>query len=117
MLPEHKAFHHTITQIEAEKRLKRKGDCCCYLTRYSRTNECYILSVYQSRPTSTMKHFKIEKDGNGKYKIKRKELIFDTIEELLEHYENNSIDPALKNIGKKYTEDEYMESQCCCIIL
>ncbi len=121
MIPEHEGYHHTITAKEAEERLKRRGSHC-YLTRYSNTNGCYILSIYQSTPTTTVKHFKIDKSRDGKFKIKNKQMEFDSIEELLAHYEEHTIDPAFKNIGRKYTEDEYAQdkntkNQNDCIIL
>ena len=116
MIEEHKGYHHEISSKEAEKRLRRKGGHC-YLTRYSNTHSCYILSTLQSRPTPTIRHYRIEKDKQ-KYRIKGKTLTFDGINELLTYYEENSIDPALINIGSKYTEEDYTKSQgCCCLIL
>jgi hypothetical protein len=35
-----------------------------------------------------------------------KELAFQDIRSLLEHYEHNRIDPALRSTGKAYTEDK-----------
>ena len=121
MFPEHNSYHHAITTREAEKRLKQKSGRR-YLTRYSRKNKCYILSINQNVPTETSKHYIIDRDRE-KYRIRGKEKEFTDIEELLAHYEENPIDPDLKDIGKKYTEEEYTRDErlnrqgCCCTIL
>lgn len=114
MYPEHKGFHHAITSKEAEQRLARKGGNC-YLTRYSDSNCRYILSVYQSRPTRIVKHFKIGRSEDGKYRIDGKQKSFDNIESLLRYYEMNSIDPAFASIGKICAEEEFMHQGCCTI--
>lgn len=116
MIEEHLGYHRSITAKEAERRLRKYGRHC-YLTRYSKTNLCYILSVYQERPIRTIKHFKII-IGSGELAIKGKEKTFSSIRELLDHYGNNRIDPSFENIGRKYTEEEYMKDKSsCCILL
>jgi hypothetical protein len=52
-------------------------------------------------------HFKIIIEDDGGHKIDGKQLRVDDIQSLLQHYEHNRIDPALRSIGKAYTEDEY----------
>jgi hypothetical protein len=52
-------------------------------------------------------HFKIIIEDDGGHKIDGKQLTFNDIRSLLEYYEHNRIDPALRSIGKAYTEDEY----------
>lgn len=117
MLEEHSSYHQSITGKEAEKRLKQHGGHC-YLTRYSEAKRCYILSVYQKSPTYAMKHFKIVIDYSGKKSIEKKQQKFDTIGELLTHYENSRLDPAFRNIGERYTEDDYAKAtQRKCVIL
>lgn len=116
MIPEHEGYHHIISQNEAERRLRQNGGRC-YLTRYSNTNKCYILSISQTAPTSTIRHFIIDKEKDGVCRIRGKQKEFGSIEELLAYYEENAIDPALRNIGKKYTEEDYTKDQKCCMIL
>lgn len=104
MLEDHSSYHQSITREEAEKRLKKCGGHC-YLTRFSRTNEKYILSVYQEKPTKTIEHYKITIHECVRLEDKGKS--FSNIAELLTFYENNRVSPAFKNIGQCYSEDEY----------
>lgn len=67
MIKEHVGYHEMITGKEAEQRLKKHGGHC-YLTRYSKIKDCYILSVYEHLNASTW-HFKIAIDKDGKHKI------------------------------------------------
>ena len=118
MFPEHEGYHHIISTREAQKRLKQRGGSC-YLTRYSRRKQSYILSIYKSNPTKTFKHLIIDKDRGHKgeqFKIRDKDIVFNTIEEMLTYYEKNAIDPDFKNIGRKYTEDEYIQHMCCTLL-
>lgn len=109
MMEEHSSYHQSISGDEAERRLRdrnRHG----YLTRYSARHERYILTVFQLQtPSDVIKHFKIAIDENRRYKIERMEQDFETIEALLGHYERIRIDPALRTIGRNYTEDDYKE--------
>lgn len=112
MLGEHNGYHQSITGDEAEQRLKECGEDC-YLTRYSEAQQCYVLSVCkQQTPTNIIKHFKIVLGGCGKCKIDGSdETFFDNIENLLSHYMEERIDPAIDKIGRPYTEEEFMEKR------
>ncbi len=117
MIDPHPCYHHAITGKEAEKKMKNSGDHC-YLTRYSEIKKCYVLSVYQKKPNRVMKHFEIsvtEFEGQKQYKIDGKTRVFNGIKELLTYYENNSIDPALKNIGVGIEEEQYRTARRCII--
>ena len=114
MIPEHECYHHNISKREAERRLKQRGGRC-YLTRYSETNKCYILSISQTAPTNTIRHFYIDKEKGDVYKIRGKQKDFTSIEDLLAYYESHAIDPAFSNIGRRYAEEEYTRQQCCII--
>ena len=116
MIEDHASYHRAITGEEGEKRLKKHGGSC-YLTRYSESQECYILTVYESASNPVKKHFAIEKSDTGEHKIRGKSMTFSGIQQLLEYYEQNTIDPALRSIGKAYTEDEYKRSSGKCEIL
>jgi hypothetical protein len=50
--------HQAITGEEAMQRLKQHGGLC-YLTQYSKSNNCYILSVYEDRAPPVIEHFQI----------------------------------------------------------
>ena len=109
---EDESYHKTITGEEAEQRLARHGGHC-YLTRYSRMRDCYVLSVYEFRKylKPETDHFEIVVEANGKQRIKGKSTSFDTIQQLLEHYRQNRINPAFRSIGEVYTEEQYIEDQ------
>ncbi len=104
LMDEHISYQQAITGKEAYKRLKRSSSGHCYLTRYSESRQCYVLSVYQKKPNNVTKHFKIiffkSSQGNEVYKIEGKDEKFNGLEAMLTHYENNRIDPALGNIGR-----------------
>ena len=98
MMDEDESYQGAMTGEEAEKQLKMSG-IHCYLVRYSEKRKSYILSVYKEKPY-TMKHFKIIVNDDI-YKIEGKSMEFNGIEALRTYYENNRIDPALSNIGKR----------------
>ncbi len=107
MLPYHKGYHRRITGEEAERRLKL-SDRHSYLTRYSKPQKCYILSVYEHQTTEdVVEHFEITIKNDAWVGIEGKDMLFDRIEELLHHYEYNTIDPAFTSIGQAYTLEDY----------
>lgn len=119
MIGEHPGYHQEITGDEAARRLRR---CCgghCYLTRYSKIHECYILSVHEHRKSlkPVIRHFKIIVKDDGTAKVEGKRKTFIGIQSLLEYYERNRIDPAVTSIGRAYTEDEYRRRSNMCTIL
>ena len=116
-LAEHNGYHEAISGREAEGRLKKCGGHC-YLTRYSRIKLCYVLSVYEQRrqTKSVLMHFQITIEGNGELKIRGKGKTFPTIQSLLEYYQENRIDPNLKNIGRPYMKEDYEHSTKCMIL-
>ena len=106
----HPSNHHGIQGVEAERRLKLSGGTC-YLVRWSESWKSYALSVYcQQKPKDIIEHFKISVDA-GKYKIEGNETNFDTLEDLLAHYEKNSIHHNFKAIGHCFTRAEYIKKQ------
>ena len=113
---EHSSYHQSIPGDEAERRLRRFGGHC-YLTRYSETRKCYVLSVFENqKPYSVVRHFKIIKK-DGKFNIYGKSTTFDDLQSMLTHYEQNRIDPALRSIGHEYEESVYIKSLEFCSIL
>ena len=111
MMGEHESYHKTITGEEAEERLRQHGGHC-YLTRYSRMKECYVLSVFEhQKPLNPeIDHFEIVVESDGKHRINGKSMAFNSIHQLLEYYEQNRINPAFKSIGTMYTEEDYITS-------
>lgn len=113
MMGEHSSYHQAISRDEAERRLKQCGGHC-YLTRYSKLNKCYVLSVYEYQlpPLDpVIEHFHIMILKNGMIRIRNKSVTFTKIESLLDHYEVKRIDPGLRSIGEPYTEKEYKRVQ------
>lgn len=110
MIGEHPSYHQAITGAEAEHRLKQRGGHC-YLIRYSKKNRCYVLSVYKEQRSlqPEIEHFEIIVGENGKHSIEGKVEAFDSIESLLEYYEQNRINPSLSSIGREYTYQEAVE--------
>lgn len=109
MMEEHSSYHQSISGDEAERRLRERGRHC-YLTRYSTNHKKYVLTVFEPQMTSdVIKHFIIAIDENRRYRIEGEDFDFESIQDLLHHYEDSRIDPALKVIGRNYTEDDYKE--------
>ena len=115
LMEEHTSYHKTISTAEAERRLKKCGRDRCYLTRYCDVDKNYVLSVRQKIPTQVIKHFKIEV-RNGKCNIHENSDVFNDIPQMLQHYEENKLDSAFRNIGTRYTEEDYNSSKGCQIL-
>ena len=108
-LEEHPGYHQQITGEEAELRLRKNGGHC-YLTRFNKDLKCYILSVYEKQGSSAiMRHFKILIVNGKRKKIDGLNREFDDVISLLEYYEQHRVDPALRSIGKAYTESTYKQ--------
>ncbi len=110
----HDSYHYEISGDEAEFRLRMFRQIRSYLTRYSASYKQYILSVYQSVPKvkelkHEIRHFTITfKHGDRKiYQITDRE--FDSLEEMLETYERESVDHSLPNIGKMLSMNDYLQ--------
>ena len=112
MLGEHASYHQCITGEEAKRRLELCGGHC-YLIRYSRKQECYVLSVYKHHEFQdpVIEHFQLVIDNATKHRIKGKAKTFTSIQSLLKYYEQNRIDPALRSIGRVYAESEYEQAE------
>ena len=109
LMGEHDSYHQRISAKEAERRLKMYGGNRCYLTRFSQAHNHYVLSVRQKIPTQEIEHYGID-IRDGKYKIQGKEDVFNDITQMFEHYEQKRLDPAFKNIGKMFTEEDYLSA-------
>ena len=113
MMGEHDSYHKAITGEEAERRLKQHGGHC-YLTRYSRMRECYVLSVFEhvQKPMQPqVDHFEIVVEEDGRHRIKGKTADFDNVVQFLLHYEHNRINPAFKSIGTMLTEEDFIAEE------
>ena len=105
---EHPSYHQVITRDEAERRLRQRGGRC-YLTRYTEKHKSYVLSVYEHRrPQDSIQHFKLAFKEEGRMQVGGTGMIFDNIQSLLEHYEQNRLNYNFKNIGQAYTESDYI---------
>lgn len=112
MMGEHHSYHQSISAKEAERRLKLCGQDG-YLTRYSKSQKSYILSVRRKQiPCDEIEHFGIIVERTGKHKIKgREDEEFDSIGSMLGYYEGHRISPSFPSIGKSYTENEFHKQQ------
>ena len=110
IMAEHESYHEGITGEEAERRLKLVGTNS-YLTRYSKKEESYVLTVFKKEsPEDVIMHFKIIIQ-NDKHNIDGKQLKFDDIRSLLEHYESIRLDPDIKTIGQKHTLKDFQQKE------
>ncbi|XP_064385789.1 uncharacterized protein LOC135334501 isoform X2 [Halichondria panicea] len=109
MITENRSYHNEISGIEAIKRLKVFRNCC-YLTRYSEIQKCYILSVCMSDEdlqNEIYKHFELKVSDEGIRILEHRP--FANLVELLTHYENNRLGSAFPTIGKCITLNAYRE--------
>lgn len=110
MMDEHPSYHNEISGEEAEKRLKK---CCThgYLTRYSKHNQHYVLSVYQKvADQEDFKHFQItitSGASRGKYRILEDES-FESLQAMLGHYGMKRISPGFRTIGNCVSVRDYL---------
>ena len=111
IMAEHDSYHERITGEEAERRLRSRGRNG-YLTRYSKEKKSYVLTVFKEQtPEDVVMHLKIIITDRGQHKIEGKDMSFANIKTLLEHYEQNRIDPALKTIGQRYTLEDFTQRE------
>ena len=110
---QHDSYHGEISGKEAEFRLKA-FKTRSYLTRYSVSHEQYLLSVYQpvlrgNEIKHEMRNFVItfKHDDKKIYRITDRE--FNSLEEMLETYERESLHHSLPNIGRMVSEEEYLQ--------
>ena len=112
LMREQDSYHGTISNREAEQRLKKYNGDRCYLTRCSEDSESYMLSVRQKRD---VKHFLIDAQ-EGKCNIHDETKVFNDITQMLQYYKQNKLD-RFRNIGSQFTEDDYDASRNSCIVL
>ena len=110
MMGEHTSYHNQITPQEAMNRLKKSGRRHCYLTYFNREQQKYMLAVYEKQERVEM-HYPIIIRG-GMHKLEGKPDSFNSIDELLQHYTENRVDPALSRIGENYTLKAYNDKFC-----
>ena len=109
-MDEHPSYHGSITSEEAKRRLQMWGGLC-YLTRFSKSNQRYMLSVYQDK-LDIIKHFRLLIDRDRNYaQIQGKRQSFKNIDRLLHHYEYERISPAFRSIGIPYREARYVRDE------
>ncbi len=106
-ISDHRSYHGKMTGREATKILKQHGGTC-YLTRYSRAKDKYVLSVLQREVDSEefiVKSYKLnifKQRNNHKRTITEidgTEEQFDSIFDLLSFYERNPVDHDIHGIG------------------
>ena len=113
-MSDHPSYHSNVTGKQAEDILKKHGGAC-YLTRHSKSNNCYVLSVLQtaSRKGAKIGHFVLKINKRSLYEhivtseIEGTCLAFEDIFKLLQFYEQNPVDHEFRNIGTMITSDDY----------
>ena len=73
----------------------------CYLTRYSKNQESYMVSAlthYQGTPTPVHIKLNVDKDNNS-YSLEGTEKIFHTLEDLLNYFEQNPLSSKIRGLG------------------
>ena len=88
-------FYHKIQRVQAETLLKSRAGNGDFVVREATREGCYSLSVMAP---DRIKHFQIEKNEKGEYSIGPR--VFNTFQELYEHYRANPILTAAN--GEKY---------------
>ena len=68
-----------------------------------------------------MKHFPItfrisDQPGDSKYGVRGKDKTFDSLNDMLQYYETNPIDPGLMKIGRQVTKNEWDRAVKCIIL-
>ena len=100
-MPGHQSYHSTISGPEAEKILKASSKRNCYLTRYSKNNEAYTLSViYIHNNQDRVSHLKLSiDDEKSQYSLEGKKKTFTTLNDLLQTYEHSPLSPEIRSLG------------------
>ena len=98
----HPSYHGTMTWRKAEKKLKAHGGNC-YLTRYSKSQDTYRLSVIRRDRRILVKHcaIKIKTRRTGTtYKIVGTEKSFNSVSHMLHFYETCVVNHEVPDIGQ-----------------
>ena len=101
-----------MTADKAEENLRRcRGNC--YLIRYSKSKQSYVLSVVRrdaENPIPHIQHYKLiitKKDGNSRdsvYEIEGSEERFSDISDLLKFYQAHPLTRSNRTIGGAYVK-------------
>ena len=102
------SFHGTINEKKAEEELKKHG-VDCFLMRYNKDRNFYLLSVMTSGDNGHETKFEeyqvlcdssVSSDTYIIFKIQGREEVFDRIDNLLKFYQKNSISQTTASIGE-----------------
>ena len=114
-MEDNNSYHGALSGEDAIKRLK-KAAADAYLTRFSRSYDCYILTLLKRSTHAIPGHFKLAINRNTqRYFVHGMEKTFGGMDELLAWYENNRIHPLFDTIGRRLTVQEYthiMQKRC-----
>lgn len=104
----HPSYHGNITGSHAVSKLKEKGGNC-YLTRWSHSQQLFVLTVLRRGTDDNGHQFNIEICKNDDYfdepltsvtyEIKGTQMQFYDIHRMLEFYHNNSVSHEVDGIG------------------
>ncbi len=116
-MPNHISYHGELDSKEAERRLSmaqvqaqgQAYSCNCYLTRYSKNRESYVVSalVYHNG-NQTPVHIKLNIDNENGHSLEGTMKIYRTLDELLHYYESNPLSHDIRGLGAPVTPlDQY----------
>ena len=102
-------FYGVLDMDEAESCLREQNRECCYLLRYSEARDENMLSVLRRIGyEEVFRHFDIliNKEGSGStYEIPGTEMVFPTMDELLDFYKENPLNLSIASIGDEIRRD------------
>ena len=106
------SYQGDISGREAEKRL-HENTGHCHLTRYSKRQDCYVLSVqFTKGDKNDIKHFRIVDDKATSLDSDGSKVEFDSFEHLLNHYRHHPLTPEVSS-----TIGQPCQTQKCCVVL
>ena len=111
--PFHTSYHGELDGSIAEQKLRSQGRNC-YLIRYSRRRKSYVLSLHFVKGTANVviSHFRILVKGNKIWLDQEEGKVeFETLENLLHHYQRNPLNHEVHSIGRecRNVEDFYQQ--------
>lgn len=102
------SFHGALNAEEAKIRLVNQDNHCSYLTRYSESMEKHVLSVLIQKEDKDEDvfqnfHIKVEHNqvGDTTFEIDGTGKKHDSIEELLQYYQDHPLNYTIEKIGEQ----------------
>jgi len=116
-MPNHPSYHGELNSKEAEGRLSMVSGSLggnCYLTRYSKNNESYVVSalVYHNGGYTPV-HIKLNIDTEKNcHSLEGTEKVFRTLNELLGYFEQNPLSSDIRGLGTRRAVIQIPSARC-----